>query len=83
MADRLQKNMLGQIVGFFLFTSKLQNLLTTSLSFASSLLGFGSFSRSGLVFMEFNLGIGHVLISKIGGEDWKRDHYLNVRPSHH
>jgi hypothetical protein len=77
------KSKVGQIVGFALFASKQRNLLTTSLSIAALLLRFGSSLRSGLVFMAFNLAIGQVLVSKIGGADWRRDQHLNLRHWHH
>jgi hypothetical protein len=68
---------------FALFARKQRNQSTTSLSITTSLLGFRSFSRSGLVFMSFNLDNGRVQISNDGGADCWRDQLLNVRPWHH
>jgi hypothetical protein len=73
------KSAVGHIVGLVLFASKLRNPLNISLSIAASLLGFGSFSRSDLVSMASNLGIGWILISKSGVADRQRAQHLNVR----
>jgi hypothetical protein len=72
-------SVVGQIVAFARYASKPRNQRIIFSSILASPFEFRNSSKIGLGFKVFTLGIGRILISRIGGLCWQKGQLRNVR----